>query len=295
MAWPPRQGRSSSSRRQRNLALLGSLVTGGVVIIGLLLLVGRSEPSPQGGIRGAALDGIAPIWTIVRIPFDVVDRGGEWLDDYFFAISRNRRLEADNRRLRHLAERNSALERENRQLKDLLRVAEPARGWSRTLPISGASSGSYIRSAIIGGGHAEGVRIGQPVRSNEGLIGRVVELGRHAARVLLLTDTNSRVPVLIVRTGKPAMAVGVNAARLEVRFLASDDGQLRVGDRLVTSGDGGIFPPDIPVAVVTRIGGDAPLAQPLANPAGLGFVMVEQPYLPPVAPLVPASAMGAAR
>ena len=288
MAWPPRQHRrSSGSRRERNLALLRSFVTVGVIGAGLLLLVGHSETPSQGGIRGAALDGVAPIWTVARMPVDAIGRFGKTIDDYFFAISRSQQLEIENQRLRRLAERTAALERENAQLKRLLRVAEPKRGWSRSFPISGASSGSYVRSAIIGGGQAEGVRIGQPVRSAEGLVGRVVELGRHAARVLLITDINSRVPVRSVRTGKPAMVVGVNSAQLEVRLLATDDVQLQVGDRLVTSGDGGIFPPDIPVAVITRANGDASLARPLANLVGLGFVTVEQPYLPPLTPIAP--------
>jgi rod shape-determining protein MreC len=79
------------------------------------------------------------------------------------------------------------------------------------------------------------------------------------------------------------MVAGVNGALLEVRYGSPGDEPLRAGDRLVTSGDGGIFPPGVPVAVVTDAAGAPPRARPIARPDGLGYVIVERPYLPPVA------------
>ena len=137
---------------------------------------------------------------------------------------------------------------------------------------------------MISAGRRHGVAVGQPVRTVEGIVGRIVETGESAARVLLLTDTNSRVPVRVQRTGKPAMIAGINGALLEVRFVAPADGQLRIGDKLVTSGDGGIYPPEIPVATVVRLRGETIYARPAANPEALGFVIVDQPYLPVVLP-----------
>lgn len=287
---PSRQSRSSLSRRDRNRALYAAVVSGLVVIAGLILLVmSRADPTRGAALRGAALDLTAPVWTIARKPFEWAGAVGRAVDDYFFAISRNRELEKEHLQVQKLRQQRDALLRENRQLKGLLRVAEPRRTWSRVLPISGASAGSYVRSATIGGGSAQGIRPGQPVRALDGLVGQVVEVGRNAARVLLLTDTSSRVPVRVVRTGKPAMLAGVNGALLEVRYMAPADGVLKRGDRLVTSGDGGVFPPDVPVAVVVGYRGETPLARPLARPDGLGYVVVERPYLPPVIlpPLTP--------
>jgi rod shape-determining protein MreC len=251
------------------------------VVLGLLLLLmSRADPAKGGALREAAMDATAPIWALARTPFTALGRAGDYIGDYFGAVDRNRHLEAELRRYRVRDQERIALVRQNRQLKQLLGVIEPKRGWHRVLPIAAASSGSYVRSAVVSGGRSAGLRVGQPVRSMQGLVGRVVEVGGSAARVMLLTDASSRVPVRIVRTGRPAMVAGINGADLEVRFVAPADGQLRIGDRLVTSGDGGIFPPDVPVAVVTQVRGDVLLARPLAHPEALGYVLVETPYMP---------------
>lgn len=290
MAWPPRQRTWSISRRERNLALVRVIVAVLAVLIGLaLLLMSRGDPTRGGALRTAAMDAVAPVWGLVRAPLAVLDDAGEYVSHYFFAVDRNRRLEAELRRSRLRDQQRLALLRENQQLKALLKVVGPGPRWRRVFPIAAGSSGSYVRSAVVSGGHRSGVRIGQPVRAARGLVGRVVEVGRHSARVLLLTDASSRVPVRVVRTGRSAIVAGVNDAELELRYLAPADGQLKVGDRLVTSGDGGIFPPDVPVAVVTRVLRDVQYARPLAHPEGLGYVIVEQPYLAPAiaAPPVP--------
>ena len=290
MAWPPRQRVSSASRRERNLALVRRVVGIAAVLAGLVLLVvSRTDPARGQALRTAAIDVTAPVWGLVRKPIAAIGGIGDYVGDYFVAIDRNRRLEAELRRYRVRDQQRVGLVRENRQLKAMLRVVEPQRGWYRVLPIAAASSGSYVRSAVVSGGRGAGVRVGQPVRAVRGLVGRVVEVGGNAARVLLLTDASSRVPVRVLRTGRPAIVAGVNAPHLEVRYVAPADGQLRIGDRLVTSGDGGIFPPDVPVAVVTHVRGDLQLARPIAHPEGLGYVIVERPYLPPALVAAPSA------
>lgn len=281
MAWPPRRRSTSNSRRERNVALLRGLASLLAVVAGLvLLLVSRADPAMGGAFRTAALDATTPVWAIARAPFAALGQVGDYIGDYFGAVTRNRQLEGQLRRYHVREQQRVALIRENRQLKSLLGVVEPVRGWRRVLPISAASSGSFLSSAVVSGGRRHGLRVGQPVRAEHGLVGRVVEVGELASRVLLLTDGSSRVPVRVARTGRPAMIAGTNTNELEVRFVAPADGRLRIGDRLVTSGDGGVFPPDVPVAVVTRLRGDLPLARPLAHPEALGYVLVEQPYLP---------------
>ena len=133
---------------------------------------------------------------------------------------------------------------------------------------------------MISAGRSQGVVPGQPVRADVGLVGRTIEAGDHAARILLLTDTNSRVPVVVVRTGQPALASGANGRLLEVRDRTGAETPLLAGDRLVTSGAGGTFAPQIPVAVVVDASREPPLAEPYANPAALSHVAVFTPYLP---------------
>ena len=291
MTWPSRASWSSLSRRERNGALYSAVASGIAVIVGVVLLIGsHADPARGATLRGAMLDINAPLWSWARGPVAAVETGFGMVADYFGAVERNRQLEARIERDRRLREERDALLRQNRQLKALLKVVDVRSGWSRVVAIAGGSSGSYIRSAVVAGGAREGLRPGQPVRSVDGLVGRIVDVGRGASRVLLITDPSSRIPVRVVRTGKAAMVAGGKGPMIEVRYAAPVDGPLRRGDRLVTSGDGGVFPPDLPVAVVEGFEGETPLARPAARLDGLGYVVVQQPWLPPVvAPaLIPA-------
>ena len=291
MDWSP-PSRRSASRREQNLALIGAVVTGAVIATGvLLLLIARVNPGQGAALRGAALDAVMPMWSVVRAPLDAIHRGTDAMSDYFGAVSRNRALTVELAANRTTLERARALATANAQLKGLLRVVEPHTRLVATARIAGASTGGTLRSAVISAGRDDGVRPGQPVRAAAGLVGRTIEAGDHAARVLLLTDPASRVPVIVERTGQPALLVGANAPLLEIRDRVGAEEPLRPGDRLVTSGDGGVFAPGIPVAIVVRTG-EPPLARPAAVPDGLGYVVVETAYLPvPAAPAADVAAV----
>ena len=279
MDWSP-PSRRSASRREQNLALLGAVVSGAVIATGvLLLLIARVNPGQGAALRGAAADVVMPVWSVVRAPLEALDNAVAGVGAYFGAVSRNRLLTAELAAGRARLQRADAEAQANVQLMRLLRVVEPRVRLIVTARIAGASSGGTLRSALISAGARDGVRPGQPVRAAAGLVGRTLEAGSHATRVLLLTDPGSRIPVVVARTGQPALLVGANAPLLEVRDRVGAEIPLRVGDRLVTSGDGGVYAPGIPAAVVVRAS-EPPLARPAASPDGLGYVAVETPYLP---------------
>lgn len=281
MDWPPPPRRSKYSRREQNLALIGAVVTGAVLATALLLLVlGRVNPDYSARLRGVGLDLVAPFWSTMRAPFDWLGEVGDVVGEYIATVPRNRRLGAELRDAQARLQRTDAAMAENAALKRLLKVVEPRAELIAVARFAGASTGAYARTAMISAGHDAGVFAGQPVLADAGLVGRTVEAGNHAARILLLTDTNSRVPVVVVRTGQPALAVGAAGRLLEVRDRLGAETPLRAGDRLVTSGAGGLFAPQLPVAVVVDARREPPLARPYADPATLSFVAVYQPYLP---------------
>ena len=146
--------------------------------------------------------------------------------------------------------------------------------------IVGSSYDSPRRLATLTAGSSSGVEPGQPVRSADGLIGRVLETGRWASRVLLVTDGSSNVPVRMVRDGTPALAVGRGDGTIELRTLEVGQNPFRRGDILVTSGVGGVFPPNIPVAIVTGRDGDTAIARPIADPGRMDFAIVLQVFQP---------------
>jgi rod shape-determining protein MreC len=281
MDWPPPSRRASQGRREQNLALISAVVSGIVVTIALVLLfLSRADPELGGRARGTALDIVAPVWSVIRAPFDWLSDVGDTIGDYVGTVPHNRILTAELAAARQELEHMDVLQAENVALRKLLKVVEPQQRLIAVARIAGSSTGSYARTAMLSAGHDDGVFAGQPVRGDSGLLGRTVEVGSHAERVMLLTDPNSRVPVLIVRTGQPALAVGANGRLLEVRDRLGAEAPLLVGDRLVTSGAGGIFAPQIPVAVIVDGGREPPLAEPYANPATLTHVAIYAPYLP---------------
>lgn len=292
MDWQPVR-RSSVARREQNLAIIGAVVSGAVIATGLiLLLIARVNPENGARLRGVMLDLVTPVWQVVRAPFDGIGSVIAAAGDYFGAVSRAEALRRDLDAARAELQRANAERLELRQLRRTLQVAAPQRRLIVTARIVSATSGSVSRTALIAAGRGQGVLPGLPVIGADGLIGRTVEAGGGAARVLLLTDPASRVPVTIVRTGQAALVAGANGPRLELRDRVGADIPLRIGDRLVTSGDGGVFPPGIPVGTVVGTNEPAPV-RPAATPVGAAFVRVEAAFLPlPVdsGPAVPENA-----
>ena len=281
MNWTPAPRRSSAMRREQNLALVGAVVTGAVIATGLLmLLVARVNPAAGARVRGAALDVVTPIWSVVRAPFDGLGRAADFGSEYLGAVSRNRVLEAELVAARAELQRAAAERRALAQLKALQAVRDPARQVVAMVRIVSATPGSVVRSAMVAAGTGDGVVVGLPVISPGGLIGRTIEAGNHAARVLLLTDPASRIPVIVARTGQAGLAVGSNQPYLEFRDRVGAEVPLRAGDRLITSGDGGVFPPGVPVGTILAGSADPPRVRPAATPFGVGYVTIESAFLP---------------
>lgn len=274
--------RAGFSRRARLGIFTGYViaVTGALIGFGLLLIA-AFDPQGFAAIRGAVSDVTAPISATGR---GAVQQGGR-IDDRFSAWwnagAQNLRLReelADARR--RLIEAQST-ELENERLRRLLRIVEREPRTIATARLVNSSLTSPRRFATIFAGRNQGVLPGQPVRAPDGLVGRIVDSGRLAARVLLLTDRSNVVPVKLVRDGTPAFTTGRGDGSIEVRSLEAGRNPFRRGDVLVTSGTGGIYPPEIPVGVIIRVFGDSALAVPLADPASLDFAIVQPVFEPP--------------
>ncbi len=115
--------------------------------------------------------------------------------------------------------------------------------------------GPFVRARLIGRGRDAGIDDGYPVINLYGLVGRVFETGRRSARILLLTDLNSRIPVMADRSNARAILIGDNSAFPRLEYVGRD-ADIQPGDRIVSSGDDGILPRGLPVgeAVEARDG-----------------------------------------
>jgi rod shape-determining protein MreC len=164
----------------------------------------------------------------------------------------NARLARENRTLLEWQNVGRELQSQNAALRDLLKFTPDPRASYVTAPVIADTSSSYVRSLIVLAGRNDGVVKGQAAVTGAGLAGRVLEVGQRASRVLLLTDISARVPIIVERTRDQAVMAGNNSENPELHYLPRDV-DIKVGDRIVTSGVGGNFPAALPIGEVTRI------------------------------------------
>jgi rod shape-determining protein MreC len=281
---PPKNRRPGFSRRAQFGLFLGYVIAvGGAVIAALLLVVSIVDPRGFSALRGVALDVTTPVASGGRSVVGFFTGIGDGISNWFRAGSQNGELRAELEATRRELIRRQALEHENRRLLAALGLAQATGDEVTVARIVGSTWDSPRRLATLSAGSAAGVTPGQPVRSADGLIGRVLETGRWASRVMLVTDGASNVPVRLVRDGTPALAVGRGDGTIELRTLEVGQNPFRRGDVLVTSGVGGLFPPNIPVALVTASEGDTAIARPIADAARMDYAIVQRVFQPAAA------------
>lgn len=282
---PPRNRRPGFSRRIQFGLFIGYVVAiiGVVCAIGLVML-NRLDPDGFRTLRATALDVTAPITTAGRGAIRGVQNIEDNVTAYFRAGSQNQALRAEMARARRDLIEAKTLRRQNAQFRKLLKLVEHDSATVVTARLIGSSLSSARRFGTLAAGARDGVRPGQPVISTDGLVGRVLEVGNAASRILLLTDGESTVPVRLIRSDTAALARGRGDGRLVITSLLPGSRPFRKGDVVTTSGTGGLYPPDVPVAVITEVDGDSALAWPLANPATVDFAVVQKPYQPPLPP-----------
>ena len=139
--------------------------------------------------------------------------------------------------------------------------------------VIGSGGGPFLRSVLIDAGVRSGVHAETAAVDAKGVVGRVVTAGPISSRILLLTDINSKIPVRVARTGETAILAGTNLDTPEIRFLPLN-ADVSIGDRVVTSGHGGVFPPGLLVGEVTYVDNDRVSIEPYADLGNLDFLTI---------------------
>jgi rod shape-determining protein MreC len=271
-----------SRRAQYGLFFSFLGVIAGIVVGLILLVISLVAPKTFDGIRGAALDITGPVASALHEVTATAEGLMTGAGDYWDAARQNSQLKRDNRAMLQRMVEARAIFQENRQLKAVLQLRQRATDTVATGRIVGSSFNSPRRFAILSAGAQNGIREGMPVRSADGLVGRIIDVGALASRVLLVSDRSSIVPSRLLRTGIPVIAQGRGDGTVEVRPLAVGRNPFRPGDLVISSGTGGLYPPLVPVARVIRLKDDGAIALPLADPATTSFAIVEPPYEPAV-------------
>ena len=267
-----------------------------------LLLIDRPTPTnadAYGAPRTQFDRAIEPISAVLAAPVRWVREGTGFVGGYFFAVSENRRLRQRVAELQRWRDAAIALKNINTRYEALLSLrTEPP------IPMVSARvvadvRGPFSNARLADAGEERGIKVGNPVLSERGVVGRIVGVTRGASRVLLLTDVDSRTPVLIDRTNARAMLTGDGGMTPRLDYVRGQD-SVRDGDLILTSGDGGVFPRGLPVGVARKDRRGGWRAQLFADQSAIDYVrilvfddfsqMVDQAALAraPVPPLSPA-------
>ena len=277
----PVDRRPGFSRRAQYGIFTGYVIAvAGVVAGAVLLVVSIVNPAMFSPVRGAASELARPAGEAGAETRAAGQSILAVIGAYFNAGRQNAALSREVAAARANAVTMRALETENNRLKALLGIVDPQGRPVAAARLIGSTAASTRRFAVLSAGATQGVRTGQPVRSAAGLIGRVIETSANTARVLLVTDPENVVPVRRARDGLPAFVEGKSDGRIAIRLINMGVNPLKLGDVFVTSGSGGLYPPGIPVAVVTEVYRDGGMGHLASDPADADFVVVLPTFQP---------------
>jgi rod shape-determining protein MreC len=244
-----------------------------VILAFAAMLIGKADTVLVENARVLALDLASPALEAIARPVAVANRAIADLKEFATLREENARLREENARLLAWQTAARRLENENTRLRELAQFREGPEASFITARIVGDSVSAYVRGALINVGRGAGVTPGQAVVTGEGLAGRIAEVGDHSARVLFVTDVNSRLPVQVERTRERAILAGDNSPLMRLTLAQTLQGVQR-GDRIVTSGHGGSFPVGIPVGEVMQTESGSVKVRPFADFSRLEFVRV---------------------
>lgn len=226
------------------------------LLVGLLVLVmfatfliWRIDSPRVERFRAAVIDRVVPSFEWAMAPVTGVANLIADFQSYQRLAAQNGDLRRELQQMKAWKEAALQLEQENAKLLDLNNVRLDPQFTFVTGVVLADSGSPFRQSVLLNVGARDGIVDGWPAMDGIGLIGRISGVGANTSRVILLTDTSSRIPVVIQPSGQRAVLVGDNTINPPVDFLENPD-MVRPGDRVVTTGDGGVFPADLLVGQV---------------------------------------------
>ena len=218
-----------------------------------LMLLGKADTLVAERARNALADALAPIYAVLAAPLAQVHGAVTEAVDLWDLRDENARLRDENEKLRRWQSIALALDAENTRLKASLRwIPDPDASFVTARVVADAG-GVYARAVLLSVGPNHGIRKGEIAVDERGLVGRVTEVGTRTARVLLITDLNSRIPVILETSRAHAILIGTNGPRPRLMFWPECIVP-QEGERVVTSAEANAFPANLPIGTVrTRL------------------------------------------
>ncbi|WP_308238225.1 rod shape-determining protein MreC [Phenylobacterium sp. J367] len=230
-----------------------AVIVAGVAATAVLMSDRREtfQAEAYGASRSVSDRVLTPVGEVLSAPGRWTGAGVETIRGYFFAVSENRRLKGELREMRQWRDVAIALRDTNERYRVLLGLKTDPPIPMVAARIVTDSRGPYANTRLANAGREKGVESGNPVMSEHGLVGRVIGVTDGASRVLLLTDIASRTPVMIDRTNARAILTGDGGPNPKLDYLRGID-PVKQGDRILTSGDGGVLPRGLPVGTAVK-------------------------------------------
>ncbi len=226
----------------------------------LLMIISAFKPSAFDGARARVADFFSPALTFVSLPFYHTAIFFHNVTSLAQLQADNLRLSQDNAKLHEWYQIAVLLDSENKSLRELLNLKLDPKYSHISARVIADAGNTYVKSLLVKAGINDGVEKGAAVLSGSGLVGRIIEVSENTSRILLATDINLRVPVVVEDTGQHAIMAGTNASNPKLIHLPKGS-NISVGARLITSGYGGAYPHGLPVgSVIINDGGDMGVA-----------------------------------
>jgi rod shape-determining protein MreC len=238
-----------------------------------LMLVGKVDTVLVERARVTMYDASAPIYSALAEPLGQLSKAMAEVMGLWGLREENARLRDENDRLRRWQSVALTLDAENQRLKAALRwIPDPEASYVTARVVADAG-GVYAKAVLLSVGPNHGLHKGQIALDERGLVGRITEVGSRTARVLLITDMNSRVPVILESSRSRAILAGANGAR--PRLLYWSEGTVpKEGERIVTSAEANAFPANLPVGTVRYNANGTPEVEPDAQLRALDIVRI---------------------
>jgi rod shape-determining protein MreC len=252
-----------------------------LVVVSLVLiavfLVWRIDSPRVERFRAQVTDRIVPNFDWAMAPVTGAVNLARDYQSYQRIAEQNQELRRELRKMQSWKEAALQLEQENARLLDLNNVRLDPRLTFITGVVLADSGSPFRQSVLLNVGARDGLVDGWATMDGIGLVGRISGVAQNTSRVILLTDASSRIPATIQPSGQPAIIIGDNSAAPPIDFLENPD-QVRPGDRVVSSGDGGVFPAGLVIGQVASDPGGRLRVRLAADYERLKFLRVLRSY-----------------
>ena len=238
-----------------------------------LMFLGKLDLNALRSARMGMNDFTAPFVDLVSAPVRGVETMVQGIRTVASLRAENVRLQAENALLKRWRRRAEILESENRQLRSVAGAVTPDRRQPVTARAVTAPGGAFAHTVLVANGREQGIERGNPVVTADGLVGLVVDVGATYARVLMISDINAQIPVILSSSSWPGVTVGNNGTFLSLRFLP-EEAAPKVGELVLTSGHDGVLPAGVPVGRVDLVRDDFVRVRPAVDLRHLSYVSI---------------------